>query len=133
MKKRKKVAPGAMAGMLMAHRATGRLGKASLRVTASMDAPYPGEKRGSFEREEAKRLKSEISGIQSHLKNWDPEDVAARAFKSLKSDLMIKKARLQEYRARVEEMGDEKMSKKAKKAPVDWADEEEAEGASQPV
>ena len=90
---------------LMRMRKDGKLLKPSLNVRATMDLPYSGQESPSeYEKKEVKRLKSEIAAIYRELDNWDPEEVASRAMKSLKTELAVKKARLEECKARLSDM-----------------------------
>lgn len=100
MKKKSKKQDGAIAGMLMTHRAADRLGRPSLHVDARMDYIFPGSDK-KYERQELKRLKGEIAAIQKEIKHWDSAKVANRALHSLKVDLASKRARLEETRARL--------------------------------
>lgn len=121
-----------MTAHLMDMRKSGRLTKPSLSIHASVMAPFPGEgKPSEYERKEVKRLKSEISTIQEHLRDWDSEEVADRARRSLMTEMKTKKARLEECMARLEEMEDDqgkgkKKDKKSKKSSVvEDSDEED--------
>lgn len=81
----------------------GRYGKASLQVNATMTAPTKGEGPDSmkWEREHLKQLEAEVKAIEKRLADWDPEEAARLAERSLRTELAVKKARLEEYRARI--------------------------------
>ena len=73
----------------------------------------------SYKRKEAKRLKAEIKEAESLIKDWDAEKVAAQALKSLKTDVVVKKARLAECEAYLED------APKGKDKDDDYEDDEE--------
>lgn len=86
----------------------GRLRKPSLSVHATMDSTGPGmEVDGKYRREEVKRLLADVSAMEDKLANWDHEEVGKQAQKSLRTELAIKKARLDEARARLGENDDQ--------------------------
>lgn len=85
---------GAMSGMKMP--------KTSLSVTARMDS-MGGYDSHTFQRSEAKRLRNDIKAIEKEVSGWNSEKVAAQALRSLKTDLAMKKARLMETEAMLEE------------------------------
>jgi hypothetical protein len=104
------MAGGILSNHLMAKRASGKLAKVTpeLRIEARMSTPFPGE--GSddkYLKEDMARVKKEIAAIEKALDNWIPEDVAARAEKSLRSELAVKKARIAELDARLSAGDDE--------------------------
>jgi hypothetical protein len=92
--------------MLKAVRAGGGLaGRSNLQVRATVEVPSKNMPVMStkYDREEVSRLTKEIKGIQQALDEWVPEDVAARAKRSLELELQAKKARLIESRIRVKQ------------------------------
>ena len=87
---------------LMDLRKAGKIAKPSLVISASMDAPYPGDpKPDEYQKKEMKRIKAEVAAMTEQIKNWDADAVANQALKSLKTELAIKKARLSECEARM--------------------------------
>jgi len=104
------MAGGLLTNHLMKARASGKIGKITheLRIDASVTSPFPGEKSNQeYLKQDMKRIKDEIAAIKKALDNWIPEDVAARAEKSLRAELAGKKARLAEMEARMEEPEDD--------------------------
>lgn len=84
-------------------------GKPVLSIRAHMDdmSPssigYASPDMKNWRKEEIKRLDKEIKAISDEIANWDPEKIADRALKSLKTELTVKKARKMEAEALMEE------------------------------
>ena len=78
--------------------------KPFLHVTAHMDSSGYGPMESDMEwkKKDLKRLKDQVKAIEDQIKDWNAEEVAASALKSLKSDLAVKKARLMETEALLE-------------------------------
>ncbi len=101
---------GEIAKHLMGLRGGGKLTKLSspLRVDASIEV---GSKMmpsmSKYDKEEHARLKKEIAATKKALEDWVPEDVAARARKSLETNLRVKLARMEEVKARLSDGEDE--------------------------
>lgn len=72
-----------------------------LSVTARMGNEFGGgfPDDSEYRKKELVRLRKEVKATSDQITNWDAEDVAARALKSLKADLAMKKARLMECEA----------------------------------
>jgi hypothetical protein len=93
---------GGIAGHLAMMRSSGKLSKPSLQVNAYVNVGGQHEPDVTqYDKEELKRTKAEVAGIEQALENWVPEDVAARAKRSLEIDLRSKKARVEELKARI--------------------------------
>lgn len=78
--------------------------KPSLQINAYMDS-YGGPKEvdeAKYVKEDLKRCKEECAAIKKALRDWVPEDVAARAEKSLRTELKRKEARMAELEARLD-------------------------------
>lgn len=77
--------------------------KPTLQVNAFVSEPMPEPvAETKYLREDLKRCKVECAAIQKALDNWVPEDVAARAEKSLRKELKRKHARMAELEARLD-------------------------------
>lgn len=85
---------GVLADAIMKHRPT-------LMISARVGDSYPEDK--SWRKEEKKRLRKEIKQIEEELNNWDPDKISSKALKSLKSELVMKKARMMETSAILED------------------------------
>lgn len=99
---------GAITGHLIGMSKQGKLGKPSLQVNASVSIPHAGMvSPAKYDKEDYARVEKELKAIKHALDNWVPEDVAARAKRSLEIDLKAKKARCEELKARIEGYEDE--------------------------
>lgn len=90
---------GKLTNHLISQRSQGRLAKPSLHISFNS---YPEIDDSKYLKEDQKRCQQELKGLQNELKNWNPEAVAAQALKSLKKEIAIKKARVEELRVRLE-------------------------------
>jgi hypothetical protein len=97
----------------------GRLARPSMRVDVSMDSMGGMGMGGEFDRKELKRCKQECSAMQDAIDNWNPEDVARRALKSLKSNLAVKMAHVEEIKARLGQSDEEETPEKKRQAKKD--------------
>ena len=79
--------------------AIGKVSKPFLHISAHIDDGIDIVMDRKWHKKKLKRLHEEIKATEEQIKDWDPETVAARALKSLKSDLAMKKARLMESEA----------------------------------
>ncbi len=80
--------------------------KPTLHVSAFVDT-FPQPKKtdeSKFLRQDLKRCKEECAAIEKALDEWVPEDVAARAEKSLRAELKRKQARMDEIKESLEEL-----------------------------
>lgn len=86
----------------------GKLTVSPVRVHATVEATknMPQEDM-SYHREEMKRLKAEIKAIDQALEEWIPEDVAAKAKRSLENERALKKAQLLECALRCKQHEEE--------------------------
>jgi hypothetical protein len=75
--------------------------KPSLQIHAFVDTmPVPDKSNETkYLKEDLKRCKEECAQIEKVLSEWVPEDVAARAEKSLRAELKRKHSRMVEMRA----------------------------------
>jgi len=82
--------------------------KPVLNIHAHMDS-YGGPmgNNTAYQKEELKRLRKEVKATSDQISNWNAEEISNRALKSLKTDLAMKKARLMECEALLEEEGGE--------------------------
>jgi hypothetical protein len=93
---------GHLAGALT--KASEKSGKPLLDVSARLSIGSPLSDK-SYLKKELVRLRKEIKATSDMVSNWDAEDVAARALKSLKTDMAVKKARLMEIEAQLGDDG----------------------------
>ena len=92
--------------MLANHGKNGGLAKVSplqIHATVSAHSKNMPMEDTKYEKEEIKRLRAEIKGIDKVLDEWVPEDVAARAKKSLELERDAKMAHLAECRIRMKQ------------------------------
>lgn len=83
----------------------GKEPKPFLRVHARMDSYGPASDT-DYNKTEMLRLQKEIASAESEVANWDHEKVGQRALKSLKSEIAMKKARMMECEALLDENSD---------------------------
>ena len=83
--------------------------KPSLQIHAFVDTMPPPSKNNEtkYLKKDLKRCKEECAQIEKVLDEWVPEDVSARAEKSLRSELKRKHSRMAEIRASLEDIEDE--------------------------
>ena len=98
--------------------AVGKLGKPFLHISAHIDHEgYGMDDDMSWRKKELKRLREGVKATEEQIKNWNAEEVAAKALKSIKSDLAMKKARIMETEAMIgisEEKDEAKKGKEEK-------------------
>jgi len=75
-------------------------GLTALRIHAEVTGSRKGDNK--WRMEEHTRVKEEIAAIDKILKNWDPEEVAAQAKKSIIAEQAVKRARLMECEAQMD-------------------------------
>lgn len=83
--------------------------KPTLRINAYVDSyggPETPVMSDKYLKEDRKRYKAEIAQIEKALGEWVPEDVAARAEKSLRAELKRKKAELIRVQAELKALSD---------------------------
>lgn len=83
--------------------------KPTLRINAYVDSyggPAEPTESDKYLKEDAKRYKAEIAQIEKALDEWVPEDVAARAEKSLRLELKRKKAELIRVKAQLDALSE---------------------------
>lgn len=87
----------------------GKMGKNShkpvLEIKASVDSMQY-DRDYDYRMKEVSKLRKDLKIMNDEVANWDSEAVSAKALKSLKTEIAIKKARLMEYEAMLGEKGE---------------------------